>query len=297
MMRGVTMPQNERPMLGKVCVVTGATSGIGEVTARRLAEDGATTVIVARNRTRAEEVAHAIEGGGAGGKVELVIADFDSLDDVRRAGKELAARFPKIDVLVNNAGAINMARTTTKDGLETTFAVNHLAPFLLTHLLLDRLKESAPSRIVNVASRAHIRSGIDFDDLERKKSYNGLTAYSQSKLCNILFTYELARRLEGTRVTANCLHPGVIASGFGKNQPGFFNFAVKLVSPLMWTKEKGARTSLYLAESPDVIGVTGKYFDSDTREIRSSKISYDREAQRRLWEISERMTGVDGTGR
>ena len=288
------MPQNDRQMLGKVCIVTGATSGIGEVTARRLAEDGATTVIVARSRTKAEETARSIERGGATGKVELVIADFDSLDDVRRAGSELAARFPKIDVLVNNAGAIYMARTTTKDGLETTFAVNHLAPFLLTHLLLDRLKASAPSRIVNVASRAHVRGRIDLDDLEGKKGYSGLGAYSQSKLCNILFTYELARRLEGTTVTANCLHPGVIASGFGKNQPGFFNFGVKLVAPFMWTKEKGARTSLYLAESPDVAGVTGKYFDSDTREIRSAKISYDRDVQRRLWEISERMTGLAG---
>jgi NAD(P)-dependent dehydrogenase (short-subunit alcohol dehydrogenase family) len=290
----VKMPQNERQMLGKVCIVTGATSGIGQVTARRLAEGGATTVIIARSRTKAEEAARSIERAGAAGKVELVIADFDSLDDVRRAGSELAARFPKIDVLVNNAGAINMARTTTKDGLETTFAVNHLAPFLLTHLLLDRLKDGAPSRIVNVASRAHIRSGIDFDDLEGKKGYGGLRAYAQSKLCNILFTYELARRLEGTRVTANCLHPGVISSGFGKNQPGFFNFGVKLVAPLLWTKEKGARTSLYLAESPDVAAVTGKYFDADTREIRSSKISYDRDAQRRLWEISERMTGLAG---
>jgi retinol dehydrogenase-14 len=288
------MPQNERQMLGKVCIVTGATSGIGEVTARRLAEDGATTVIVARSRTKAEETARSIERGGATGKVELVIADFDSLDDVRRAGSELATRYPKIDVLVNNAGAINMARTTTKDGLETTFAVNHLAPFLLTHLLLDRLKGSAPSRIVNVASRAHVRGVIDFDDLEGKKRYNGLGAYSQSKLCNILFTYELARRLEGTNVTANCLHPGVVATGFGKNQPGFFNFGVKLVTPLMWTKEKGARTSLYLAESPDVAGVTGKYFHSDTRETRSAKISYDRDVQRRLWEISERMTGIVG---
>jgi NAD(P)-dependent dehydrogenase (short-subunit alcohol dehydrogenase family) len=220
------------------------------------------------------------------------MADFESLDDVRRAGSELVARFPKIDVLVNNAGAINVSRTTTKDGLETTFAVNHLAPFLLTHLLLERLKQSAPSRIVNVASRAHRRSRVDFDDIEGKRSYSGMGAYSKSKLCNILFTYELARRLEGTGVTANCLHPGVIASGFGKNQPGLFNLGVKLVAPFLWTKEKGARTSLYLAESPEVAGVTGKYFDSDTREISSSKVSYDRDAQRRLWELSERMTGL-----
>ena len=279
-------------MLGKVCVVTGATSGIGEVTARRLAEDGATTVIVARNRAKADEVMRSIARAGVPGKVELVMADFESLDDVRRAASELVARFPKVDVLVNNAGAINVSRRTTKDGLETTFAANHLAPFLLTHLLLERLKQAAPSRIVNVASRAHVRSRIDFDDIEGKRSYSGMRAYSQSKLCNILFTYELARRLDGTGVTANCLHPGVIASGFGKNQPGLFSFGAKLVAPLLWTKEKGARTSLYLAESPEVAGVTGKYFDSDTREISSSKVSYDRDAQRRLWELSERMTGL-----
>ncbi|HEX3596297.1 MAG TPA: SDR family oxidoreductase [Polyangiaceae bacterium] len=277
-------------MVGKVCVITGATSGIGEVTASRLAADGATVVLVARSRDKGEGVVRGITAKG--GRAELAVADFASLDDVRRVAKELLSRLPRLDVLVNNAGAINMTRTTTRDGLETTFAVNHLAPFLLTHLLLGRLKESAPARIVNVASRAHTRGGIELDDLEGKKAYRGFKAYAQSKLCNVLFTYELARRLEGTQLSANCLHPGVIASGFGKNQPGIFSFGAKLVAPLLWTPEKGARTSLYLAESPEVEGISGKYFDDDTREIRSSKISYDRDVQRRLWEISERMTGV-----
>ena len=284
------MPQNDRRMLGKVCVVTGATSGIGEVTASRLAEDGATVVLVVRNRDKGEAVVRAIVDRG--GRAEVVIADFASLPDVRRAAGELLSRHPRLDVLVNNAGAINMTRSTTRDGLETTFAVNHLAPFLFTYLLRGALEAAAPSRIVNVASRAHTRSGIDLDDLEGRKSYAGFRAYAQSKLCNILFTYELARRLSGTRVTANCLHPGVIASGFGKNQPGLFAFGARLVAPLLWTPEKGARTSLYLATSPEVEGVTGKYFDDDTKEIRSSKVSYDRDVQRRLWEISERMTGV-----
>jgi NAD(P)-dependent dehydrogenase (short-subunit alcohol dehydrogenase family) len=211
---------------------------------------------------------------------------------VRRAAGEILAACPRLDVLVNNAGAIFMTRTTTADGLESTFAVNHLAPFLLTNLLLARLRESAPSRIVNVASRAHTRSGIRFDDLEGKKSYRGFQAYAQSKLCNVLFTYELARRLDGTGVTANCLHPGVIASGFGKNQPGLFDLGVRIVAPLLTSAEKGARTSLYLAESSEVQGVSGKYFDSDTREIRSSKVSYDGEAQKRLWEISEKMVAL-----
>ena len=275
-------------MTGKVCVVTGATSGIGEVTARTLARDGARTILVARSRDKGERVIRAIESEG--GRAELVVADLSSFADVRRAAGELLAACPKIDVLVNNAGAIFVNRTTTKDGLEATFAVNHLAPFLLTNLLLDRLRQSAPARIVNVSSRAHTRIGLDFDDLESKRSYVGLVAYARSKLCNVLFTYELARRLSGTNVTANCLHPGVIASGFGKNQPGLFAFGARLVAPLLWTAEQGARTSLYLAESKQVEGVSGKYFDSNTREIRSSKASYDRESQRRLWEISERMT-------
>ncbi|HEX4337471.1 MAG TPA: SDR family oxidoreductase [Polyangiaceae bacterium] len=277
-------------MSGKVCVVTGATSGIGEVTASRLAADGARVVVLGRSREKCESVVQGITARG--GRAEFVLADFASLADVRRAASELLARCERLDVLVNNAGAINMTRTTTKDGLETTFAVNHLAPFLLTALLLGRLKESAPSRIVNVASRAHTRSGIDLDDLEGKTIYRGFKAYAQSKLCNVLYTYELARRLEGTNVTANCLHPGVIRSGFGKNQAGIFNFGIKLVAPLLWSPEKGAQTSLFLAESKRMEGVTGKYFDDDTTELRSSKVSYDREVQRRLWEISERMTGV-----
>jgi NAD(P)-dependent dehydrogenase (short-subunit alcohol dehydrogenase family) len=281
-------------MLGKVCVVTGATSGIGEVTARRLAEDGATVVLVARSREKAEATLARIERAAGTGRTETLLADFASLRDVRRAAGELLSRHPRLDVLVNNAGAIHMTRSTTKDGFETTFAVNHLAPFLLTRLLLDRLKESAPARIVNVASRAHTRSTLDLDDLESKQGYSGFPVYARSKLCNVLFTYELARRLEGTRVTANCLHPGVIASGFGKNEAGFFAFGARLVAPLLTTAEKGARTSIHLAESPAVEGVSGKYFDSDTKEIRSSKQSYDRDVQARLWTISEKMTGIAG---
>ena len=277
-------------MSDKVCVVTGATSGIGEVTAARLSADGARTILVARSRDKGERVVRAIQANG--GRAELVVADLASFADVRRAAQEILATCPRLDVLVNNAGAIFMTRTLTADGLESTFAVNHLAPFLLTNLLLGRLRDSAPARIVNVASRAHKRSGIDFDDLEGKRSYKGFKAYAQSKLCNILFTYELARRLEGTPVTANCLHPGVIASGFGKNQPGLFDLGVRIVAPLLTTAEKGARTSLYLAESKDVEGVSGKYFDSDTREIRSSNVSYDLAAQKRLWELSEKMVGL-----
>jgi retinol dehydrogenase 12 len=289
---GATMPENERRLNGKVIVVTGPTSGIGEVTARELARSGAHVVLVCRNRAKGEALRDALRAKGTSDAVDLVVCDFASLADVRRGAAEIRARFPRLDVLVNNAGAIQMSRSTTVDGLETTFAVNHLAPFLLTNLLLDKLKQSAPSRIVNVASRAHFRRGIDLDDPEGKTSYHGFTAYCRSKLENVLFTYELVRRLEGTGVVANCLHPGVVATGFGRNQPGIFKLAVRLAAPFMWTAEKGAQTSIFLARDPSVERVTGKYFDEKSRERRSSRLSYDTTLQRRLWDMSERLTGL-----
>jgi NAD(P)-dependent dehydrogenase (short-subunit alcohol dehydrogenase family) len=272
--------------------VTGATSGIGEVTARELARDGGTVVILARSRTKGEATRSFIRTATGNDKIELVLADFESLSDVRRAATELLERFPRLDVLVNNAGAIQTAFSETRDGIETTFGVNHLAPFLLTSLLLDRLKASGPSRIVNVASRAHIRTKLRLDDLEGRTKYSAWHAYCQSKLCNVLFTYELARRLEGTQVTANCLHPGVITSGFGKNRPGLFNLAIRIAGPFMWTPEKGARTSLKLARAPELAGVTGKYFDDDGKEVRSSRVSYDQDLQRKLWDVSMKKTGL-----
>lgn len=278
-------------MDGKVCVVTGATSGIGGVTLRELARSGATAVIVCRSREKGEEVQRAVRRETGSERVELVLADLASFADIRRAAQEILERWSRLDVLINNAGAINTARSTTVDGIETTFAVNHLAPFLLTTLLLDRLKQSAPSRVVTVSSRAHARTGIDFDDIEAKRSYRGVKVYSQSKLCNVLFTYELARRLAGTGVTANALHPGVIATGFGRNRPGLFNLGVRLLAPFMLTPEEGARASLHLAISAEVEGVTGKYYNPDASEGRSSRASHDRESQRRLWDLSLRMTG------
>ncbi len=278
-------------MNGKVSVVTGATSGIGEVTARELARKGARVVIVCRNRTKGEEVRAGIRQA-TGRDVELVVADLAVQAEVRRAAREILERWDRLDLLVNNAGAIHPQRTTTPDGIETTFAVNHLAPFLLTNLLLDRLKHSAPARIVNVASRAHVRYRVNFEDIEFHEGYLGLKAYAQSKLCNVLFTYELARRLEGTRVTANCLHPGVIASGFGHDHAGLFSVLVHIASPFMWTPEKGARSSIRLATAPELASVSGKYFDENGNETRSSRRSYDHESQRRLWELSERMTGM-----
>jgi NAD(P)-dependent dehydrogenase (short-subunit alcohol dehydrogenase family) len=287
-----TMPQNERALNGKVMVVTGPTSGIGEVTAQELAARGATVVLFCRDRRKGETLRDRLRRETSNDAIDVVVGDFASFAAVRAGAAAVLARHPRIDVLVNNAGAIQLDRTLTADGIETTFATNHLAPFLLTHLLLDRLKASAPSRVVNVASRAHFRRGINLDDPEGKRSYDGMTAYCRSKLENVLFTYELARRLEGTRVTANCLHPGVISSGFGRNTPGVFKVLISIAGPFMWTPKKGAQTSIKLATSSEVEGVTGKYFDERGREVPSSRLSYERELQTRLWEMSERMVGI-----
>ncbi|HVU01288.1 MAG TPA: SDR family oxidoreductase [Polyangiaceae bacterium] len=284
------MPQNEGPLNGKVMIVTGPTSGIGEVTAKELARRGAHVVLVCRSRDKGDTLRSEITRNG--GTATLVLSDFESLADVRRAATEILEKVPKIDVLVNNAGAIQTERRNTKDGIELTFGVNHLAPFLFTNLLLDRLKASAPSRIVNVASRAHKRGGFDLEDVEMKKGYVPFVAYCRSKLANVLFTYELARRLEGTTVTTNALHPGVIASGFGRNTPGTFKTLVRIAAPFMWTPEKGAQTSLKLATDPSLAAVTGKYFDEKGRETRSSDLSYDVALQKGLWALSERMTGL-----
>jgi NAD(P)-dependent dehydrogenase (short-subunit alcohol dehydrogenase family) len=276
----------------KVAVVTGASSGIGLVTARELARDGANVVIVCRNADKCAGAIAEIRGAFPEARVEGIAADLSVQKEVRRAADEVRSRFGRLDVLVNNAGAIQTKRSETSDGIETTFAVNHLAYFLFTNLLLDQLKASAPARIVSVSSRAHTRAGLDIDDLQSKRAYNGLVTYCRSKLCNVLFTYELARRLEGTNVTANCLHPGVIRSGFGRNTPGLFDLGVRLVAPFMWTPEKGATASLRLARAPELAFVTGKYFDQHGQETLSSKASYDVGLQKKLWSISEEMTGL-----
>jgi NAD(P)-dependent dehydrogenase (short-subunit alcohol dehydrogenase family) len=277
-------------MKGKTVVITGASGGIGKETAAGLAEQGAHVVIVARDAARGQAVVDELKAK-TGAAVELAVADLSSLASVRKLAEELKQRFPKIHVLVNNAGAINTSRQLTVDGHELTFATNHLAYFLLTNLLLDTLKASGPSRIVNVASAAHVGASIPFDDLQAERSYSGIRRYGESKLANILFTFELARRLEGSGVTANCLHPGVVATGFGLNNTGLFSFAVKLVQPLFISPRKGAATSIYLASSSEVAGVSGKYWKK-CREARSSRQSLDRAAAQRLWVESERLTGL-----
>jgi NAD(P)-dependent dehydrogenase (short-subunit alcohol dehydrogenase family) len=276
----------------KVCLITGATSGIGRATAMGLASIGASVVMVGRDRGRGEAVMAEIKEGSANDSVDLMLADLSSQEQVRRLAHEFKVTYPRLDVLVNNAGLFRSERITTADGLETTFAVNHLAPFLLTNLLLDVLKTSAPSRIVNVSSGEQRNGTIDFDDLQGEEGYKGAKAYSQSKLANVLFTYELARRLEGTGVAVNCLHPGAgVKTNFGSGVDGVFGVMVRALRPLMISPEKGAETSIYLASSPEVEGVSGRYF-AKKAEARSSDVSHDARIARRLWEASAELTKV-----
>lgn len=276
----------------KICVVTGANSGIGKVTAEALAQQGATVVMICRDRGRGEAAVQEIKKKSGNEKVALLLVDLSSQQEIRSVAREISSRYPRIDVLVNNAGGIHPTRTLTADGLETTFAVNHLAYFLLTNLLLPQLKASAAARIVNVTSQAHRYGRIFFDDLGLEKRFNPMMSYAQSKLANILFTYELARRLEGTRITANTLHPGGVRTNFGKELTGIAGFVFKHLGFLMRSPQKGAETVIWLAASPEVEGVTGKYF-LDKKEIKSSQISYDAEIARRLWQVSAELTGFE----
>ncbi len=280
---------------GKICLVTGATSGIGKETALGLAREGGTVVIVARNPEKGARVAQEIKILTGNPNVDLLIADLSKLADVRQLATQFRQKYAHLHVLVNDAGGVNMRRQETVDGNELTFGVNHLAGFLLTNLLLDRLKASAPARIINVSSAAHLRARLDLDDLQGRRTFSGFRAYGASKLANLYFTYELARRIEGTGVTVNALHPGFVRSNFGRNNPG--GILVRVLSGIMGISiEKGSRTSIYLATSPEVEGVTGKYFVK-CKPVSSSKVSYDREIARRLWEISEQLTGLAQEGK
>lgn len=282
----------EQAMSGRVCLVTGATAGIGKVTARVLAEQGATVIGVGRNANKCAAVAEEIKTKAHNSAVEYLVADLSSMEAVRDLARRFKSKYNHLHVLVNNVGAYFMSRHETVDGLELTFALNHLGVFLLTNLLLDTLKASAPSRIVNVSSAAHVGARLNFDDLQNRKGFGiGWPVYAQSKLANILFTHELARRLEGTGVTVNALHPGFVASDFATNN----GWLVKLARPLMdlgaISVEEGAKTTLYLATRPELANVTGKYF-VEQKEARSSSASYDDESARRLWKISEELAGL-----
>jgi NAD(P)-dependent dehydrogenase (short-subunit alcohol dehydrogenase family) len=277
-------------LTGRRCVVTGATRGIGRATAEALVRSGATVVLVCRRLPDGEEVSRELARRAAE-PPEVVAADLSSQASIREAASRIRERHSELHVLINNAGIFTRRRELTADGLEQQFAVNHLAYFLLTNLLLDRLKAGSPSRIINVSSGAHGGAVLDFDDLQGERGYDGNEAYSQSKLANILFTYELARRLQGTGVTANCLHPGVIATKLLADYMGVPLARGTLARTFGARPEKGAETIVYLASSSEVEGVSGKYF-VNKNPVASSRESYDEAAARRLWETSERLTGL-----
>jgi retinol dehydrogenase-14 len=278
-------------MDGKVVLITGGTSGIGKAAATALAGMGAEVVVTGRNRQKGDDAVEEIRRESGNDKVSLLLADLAVQAEIRRLAREFEASHDRLDVLVNNAGAFKTRRTETPDGIEMTLAVNHLAPFLLTNLLLDLLKESAPSRIINVSSDAQRLGKIDLDDLQSERRYRAFPVYGKSKLANIMFTYELAERLHDTGVTANCMHPGSVNTDFGKGERGVSMLLFRAFKPFMRSPEKGADTLVYLAASPDVEGMTGRYF-IDREVTNSSEESYDETLRKKLWEASEELTDL-----
>lgn len=276
------------PMSEKIILITGATNGIGLVTARELAKMGAQIVIVSRSAEKCALVADEIKRETGNTKIEYIAADLSTHAGTQKVAHEFKKRHTRLDVLVNNAGAFFTSRQLSADGIEMTWALNHLSYFILTVLLLDTLKASGPARIVNVSSDTHQNGKINFDDLQMEKGYSPMAAYSQSKLANILFTYELARKLEGTKVTTNALHPGLVSTGFNKNNGALMKFAMTLLTPFARSPQEGAQTSIYLASSPQVDGVTGKYFDN-SKAVPSAPASYNRATAERLWQTSLEM--------
>ena len=280
---------------GKVVVITGATSGIGVEAARGLAGMGAQLVIVARDLDRGNRTSEDIRGSTGNPNVDVERCDLASQREIRRLASRLREKHPRIDVLINNAGLTMADRRLTEDGIETTLAVNHLAPFLLTNLLADPLRAGAPARVVTVASDAHRGTSLDFDDLSAERGYSGWTAYCRSKLANILFNLELASRLRGTGVTANCLHPGVVATGLGRGGPLLIRVFQSVARPLLLSPERGADTVVFLASSPEVEDASGGYYVK-RRPVEPSAEARDPAAAERLWRISEELTGLASSG-
>lgn len=279
-------------MKGKICVVTGSNSGIGKETSLGLASMGATVVMVVRNRDRGEAARNDIETKTGSRLTDLMICDLSSMGSIRQLAEAIRKKYDRLHVLVNNAGAVFQDRQVTVDGLERTLAVNYLAPFLLTHELLPLLRESAPSRVVNVTSGLHTSGKVDLGDLQSEKKYDGMTTYADAKLMVVMFTYELARRLEGTGVTVNVVHPGFAATNLGRNTGSLLsNVEFALMRPFQLTAKKAAETSIYLASSHEVEGVTGKYFHGK-RELTSSPVSYDKQMQRSLWDATVGLLGL-----
>ncbi|WP_081713740.1 SDR family oxidoreductase [Cystobacter fuscus] len=280
-------------MREKVCLITGATSGIGLESARGLAGQGATVVLAGRDPGRGEAALAEIRRTVPDAKLDLMLADLTSLASVRKLAEDFQRKYSRLDVLLNNAGLIIDRRKVTADGFEATFATNHLAHFLLTHQLLELLEASGTSRVVNVSSEGHRMGSLDFlDDLQAERGgYSGMKVYGNSKLANILFTRGLKRRLEGTKVTTNSLHPGVVRTGFALNSEGILKHLIKLAAPFMLSAEGGARTSVYLASSPEVEGVSGRYFIK-SRVAKESRAAQDDDAAEELWRKSAELTGV-----
>lgn len=280
-------------MRGKAVMVTGGTDGIGKATALELAKLGAHVLVAGRNRDKGEAVVADLKRQSGNPAIDLLIADLADLGAVRQLAQEVTARYERLHVLVNNAGVILPTRRATADGLEMMFAVNYLAPFLLTNLLLPLMKRSAPARVVNVSSLVDAFAKIDFDDLQStRRKYKAMPIYAQSKLAVVLATYELARRLAGTGVTANVLEPGGVATTMSQHLLGLEGLMFKVMRPVMTSPEQGARTSIYLASSPEVEGVSGKYFNSKGQATKSAKIPYDEAVARQLWSIGEQLTGL-----
>ena len=289
------MPDRTNLMAGKTVLVTGGTGGIGRATAEGLARLGARVAVTGRDLARAQAAAAAIAAATANPAVNAFAADLSAQAGVRRLARQVLDACPRLDVLVNNVGGFWARRHLTADGLEYTFALNHLAPFLLTNLLLDRLTACAPARIVTVSSGAQALGKINFGDLQGERAYSGQRAYNQSKLANVMFTYELARRLAGSGVTATVLHPGVTRTAFGTEDPTATMRAMTAIArPFMKTPAQAAATPIYLASSPEAEGVTGRYF-ANRRPKKSSKLSYDTAAAARLWRVSAGLAGLTTT--
>lgn len=278
-------------MKGKICMVTGANSGIGKATAIGLAKLGASLVLVCRDQTRAEEAIAEIKEKTGNESIDLIIADLSSQKGIHNLVSEFKKSYNILNVLINNAGVNLHKHTLTEDGIETTFAINYLAHFMLCNLLLDTLKNSSPARIVNVTSSVQAKS-IDFDDLNGDNHYRQLKAYSQSKLAVVLFTYEFARRIEGTGVSVNCIHPGYVKTNMIRKFRPFVKYFYHLIGLFMSTPKRGAKTSIYLASSTDIDGASGKYFKK-RKEAKSVKISYDESVAKQLWDASVNLTNID----
>ena len=278
-------------MQGKTVVVTGATSGIGEVAADRLAQKGARIVFIARDRERGQETLRHLRAIAGHDNHAVHYADLMKLSEQKRVAAEIAASEPQIDVLINNAGALFNSRQVTEDGLEKTFALNHMSYFTVTNVLLDKLKATPGARIVSTSSDAHKGAKLNFDDLQSEKSYSGFGVYGRSKLMNILFTRELARRLAGTGVTANCLHPGFVGTRFGDQSGGVLSFLVKIAKNFALTPEQGAQTIIYLGSSPEVEGKSGGYYFKSKLATPTKEAQNDADAKR-LWDVSAKIAGV-----